>query len=312
MKNVKKAMAMVLSMALAASTLVVGAAYDDVPQTHENKVAIDLLGDLGVMVGDADSNNFRPEGTLKRSEAAAIVYRLRTGNTKADAYAGNTKFSDVSSNHWACGYINYAVSVNIISGYPDGTFKPDNEVTYAEFATMLVRALNKQEVESVQTWNPDTGVLETQDIPKTTFPAGYLAIAEEEGITNDIPSYGPNEPVVRATVAQMSYNTIFEAEYLNEVGKPNNYGNDASDIRTIASAVFKIEDYKGILGALEDYNLYGDKTGDDQFLLYDKDGSKISLPENEFEGLTKDMLGQEVKVYIKTSPPLWIRATWLP
>ena len=49
--------------------------------------------------------------------------------------------ADVPANSWASGYINVAVTMGIINGYPDGTFKPENPVTYAEALKMILAAI---------------------------------------------------------------------------------------------------------------------------------------------------------------------------
>ena len=59
------------------------------------------------------------------------------------------KFSDVSTSHWANGVISYASEEkmkngqNIVNGYPDGTFKPEDNITNAELLKMLVVATKK-------------------------------------------------------------------------------------------------------------------------------------------------------------------------
>lgn len=48
-------------------------------------------------------------------------------------------YSDVPPNHWASGYITLATWLFLMGGYPDGTFKPDRQVTRAELAKVAVR-----------------------------------------------------------------------------------------------------------------------------------------------------------------------------
>ena len=65
-------------------------------------------------------------------------------NRTADAKGqmGNTKFADMNNEakKWASGYVNVAVSEDIIAGFEDGTFRPDEQVTYAQVVKMLVCA----------------------------------------------------------------------------------------------------------------------------------------------------------------------------
>ncbi|MGI6031351.1 MAG: S-layer homology domain-containing protein, partial [Eubacteriales bacterium] len=298
MNNLKKALALVMSMALAASTLVAGAAsYDDVPATHTNAQAISLLGDLGVMVGDAGTGDFRPDGTLKRSEAAAIVYRLRTGKTNAENFAGAASEMTDIEGHWAAGYIKYCEAESIISGYPDKTFRPDQEVTYAEFTTMLVRALNLQEVKEVSTIVD--GVINTEKVVTTTFPNGYIAIADKQGI-NDKVSLSTNEPADRASVAQMAYNAIFEADYLKTIGERDN-------IYTLSEEVFKLTKVSDtIVTAVGDVKCVSASAADTDEVTFD---SAVGTEKNVESGhslsgsyefaVDPALVGQQVDVYYK-------------
>ena len=57
------------------------------------------------------------------------------------AFASTENFTDVSGNHWAHPFIDTLKSTDIISGYPDGTFKPNANVRIDEFIAMTVKAL---------------------------------------------------------------------------------------------------------------------------------------------------------------------------
>ncbi len=59
-------------------------------------------------------------------------------------------FPDVSDNHWAAAEIKILSEQGVIVGYPDGTFKPDENVTRAEFAAMAIRALGQQHTKVAQ------------------------------------------------------------------------------------------------------------------------------------------------------------------
>jgi len=63
------------------------------------------------------------------------------------------QFPDVSKNHWAAGQIEILSEKGVIVGYPDGTFKPDDNVTRAEFASMAIKALGQENTRVAQPVN---------------------------------------------------------------------------------------------------------------------------------------------------------------
>lgn len=83
----------------------------------------------------------------KTTVAAALSVSLLVGASIAQAASS---FRDVPSNHWARNVVDWGVAQQIIAGYPDGTFRPSQHVTEAEFLTMLVRAYKPQLPQIVQ------------------------------------------------------------------------------------------------------------------------------------------------------------------
>jgi len=78
---------------------------------------------------------------MKKTIVVALSTSLLVGAGIAQAA---TSFKDVPTGHWARGVVDWGVSQQIIAGYPDGTFRPAQRVTEAEFLTMLVRAYKPQ------------------------------------------------------------------------------------------------------------------------------------------------------------------------
>ncbi|CFJ17104.1 Hexagonal wall protein [Mycobacterium tuberculosis] len=108
---------------------------------NPNKDSILKLNYAGVLKGYTDGT-FRPQNEVTRAEFAKVAV-LAMGYTEEQAklLQGTTVFKDLPANHWATGYINLAVSQGIIKGYPDGTFKPNNNVKIAEALTVYVQGL---------------------------------------------------------------------------------------------------------------------------------------------------------------------------
>ena len=60
------------------------------------------------------------------------------------------QFPDVAKDHWAAKQIEILTDAGVIVGYPDGTFKPDEDVTRAEFASMAIKALGQEHTKVAQ------------------------------------------------------------------------------------------------------------------------------------------------------------------
>ena len=122
------------------------------------EASVNLLQELGIVDGYQDGT-YKPNNTVTRAELAKLIIVSLGRESAADSLKGSTDYSDVVANSWASGYINCCNTLGIIKGYPDGTFKPNNTVTYAEAATMLLRALNY-----------------TRELEKEKWPTGYCFI----------------------------------------------------------------------------------------------------------------------------------------
>jgi hypothetical protein len=109
------------------------AAYTDIGSLHWAYEAIAFCQDTGFMIGYPDGS-FGPEKLLTRAELCTAVTRI-----KKLALSPNHPFSDVDG-HWAVEYIGGMYTEKFISGYPDGTFKPDNMITRAEAVTITCKS----------------------------------------------------------------------------------------------------------------------------------------------------------------------------
>ena len=158
---------LVLSMVLGSIGFAFAAPADVEGTDYED--AVTRLAALEILSGFPDGT-FRPEETVTRAQFAKIMVTALGVGEAAKYAAGQTVFADVAGNHWAAGYINVASDMKIINGYGDGNFGPEDQVTYAQAVTMIVRALGYE--------------------PKATamggYPGGYLAIAAEKEITEDV------------------------------------------------------------------------------------------------------------------------------
>ena len=95
---------------------------------------------MGIFTGYPDKT-FKPDRSITRSEFLAVTIRALNFDKYVSGFKGATKYPDTAVDHWSTGYINMGTAFGIVKGYPDGTFRPDANVSYAEACTMLVRML---------------------------------------------------------------------------------------------------------------------------------------------------------------------------
>lgn len=120
-------------------------------------------------------------------------------------------YSDIS-NHWAKDFINDLISKNILSGYQDGTIKPDKNISRAELTTIVAKAMGLKSAE-----NPVLDFADKASIP--SWAAGYIAVAKEKGIVlgyND-KTFGPNKNCTRQEAVTIIMNAFKLGESDNKL-----------------------------------------------------------------------------------------------
>ena len=85
---------------------------------------------------------------MKQFLAKALVLLAVFGFTSLTSFAKD--YHDLPENHWAYKQIQILTDFNVVVGYPDGNYRPDQQVTRAEFATMVVKAFEQQNAEIVK------------------------------------------------------------------------------------------------------------------------------------------------------------------
>ena len=118
------------------ANLLTGCTYTDVPDGHWANTAISTMTGLDIVRG-YDAATFGPGDPITRAQFAAICARFDTGKSN-----GSRTFSDIKG-HWAKAYIERAAELGWISGFQDGTFRPDAYITRAQAVTMINRMLNR-------------------------------------------------------------------------------------------------------------------------------------------------------------------------
>lgn len=113
--------------------------FADVSAGHWAADAIAYVQRSGLMLGD-DRGLFRPEDVVTRAEIASIISRLLPSS--AANQPSVVPFSDTQG-HWAADAIRKASQAGLLSGYPDGTFRPERKLTRAETVQVLNKLLER-------------------------------------------------------------------------------------------------------------------------------------------------------------------------
>ncbi|MFJ6210426.1 S-layer homology domain-containing protein [Lysinibacillus sp. NPDC092081] len=106
----------------------------DVPHSHPYYQQITLLQQAGII--DGSNGAFRPNAYITRAQMAKMMV-LAFGLTPE----GNSTFKDVDPSHWASGYIAALADHNIALGDENGNFRPNENLTRAQFTAFMYRAL---------------------------------------------------------------------------------------------------------------------------------------------------------------------------
>lgn len=185
----KKLLVTLLVLTFILSSFSVGFAADEPVKLPSEVVRAKALGYLK---GDAQGN-LNLDKPVTRAEALALIVRISGLEKSAELMSGQTKFADANvdpSLQWATGYINLGVGNQIVNGYPDGTFKGNDQVTYAEMAKMLLYAMKY-------------GVT----VEGGVWPAAVMGKADDLDIFKKVNAL-PDLPALRGDVVKMIDNAL--------------------------------------------------------------------------------------------------------
>ena len=122
-----------------------------------------------------------PNGQITRAEVATIFFRLLRDEVRDGAFTTSNTYSDVAYGKWYNNPISTMSALGIITGYPDGTFKPDQNITRAEAMTLINRVLERKPespadlLTNMNKWtdNMDTSKWYYLDVQEATNSHGY-------------------------------------------------------------------------------------------------------------------------------------------
>ncbi|MBP1736274.1 MAG: S-layer y protein [Oscillospiraceae bacterium] len=271
MRNLKKVLSLVMALAMSlslanvalaapvASTTTKASTSTSTTFTDESSIenidAVSLLATLGILSGYEDGT-FLPAQAVTRAEAAKIVCYLLLGEDAASALsdaAVTTGFTDVDGQgyDWATGFIQYAATNGIISGYGDSKFGPADTVTTYQLAKMILCGLG------YGVNGEYTGSYWATNVAVQAVKSGVL----EKGATN--------VACTRDDTALIAYNSLFaylvswssDDNKYNYITEENDAGDDVK--QTLAIQNYDYQTAKGVLGYDSDDGYYIDVVNTD-------------------------------------------------
>ena len=170
-----------------------GKAYSPVTFVNSKAAELNRTDHFAFLVGYT-GGTFGPERNMTRAEVTTMFARLLTEQIEADKTYSST-FNDVAKNCWAANYIGYMQQFGIITGYSDGSFRPDAPVTRAEFAAIASRFEKLTE-----------GSKSFTDVPNTYWATRYINFAATRGWVTGYSdgTFKPENPITRAEVAAVT------------------------------------------------------------------------------------------------------------
>lgn len=180
-----------LSGLLIAVLLITGSAVPSsaASSTSAADSATVILASMGII--SADSNgDYGLEKTVTRSEFAKMLVMASSYKDLVDTASKSSPYKDVASGHWAAPYIKIAVSNSLMTGYSDGTFRPDSTITLEQGVNSVLKLLG-------YTTSDFTGA----------FPTAQMNVYYSNGLSKNI-SGGVGTLMTKGIAANLIYNML--------------------------------------------------------------------------------------------------------
>ncbi len=185
------------------------------PTDNTRKYTVDIFGNehpthIGYISGYPDGS-VQADGPITREEIAAVLYRVKNKTYDEPVPTTGDVFLDVGIGRWSVSEIEYLAHYGIISGYPDGEYKPERNLTRAEFAALIRRFAKLEDTETENVFpDVDEGLWAYGDIMAiskagliegyedgTFRPENEITRAEVMTIINKMLGRNPSEPYVK-------------------------------------------------------------------------------------------------------------------
>ncbi len=280
---VKRLTAVSLAALIAAgsSSLMVSAkTFEDVNSEYDYAEQVDLLSDIGVILGTSDTE-FSPEEPVTREQMAMLLYRLMLGRNNAGS-VNSSPFTDITNDTYF-GAISWAYASGYILGTGENTFEPQGGITMQDAMTILVRALGQSNA------NMNKG-----------YPWTYIDAGLKLELDNQLEGIGYTQILTRGQVAALLYNAL-TAEYL--IPKTAANGLTYLEKTSIIENVFGYEIKDAVVTATNNYAIgASDTVIKNGYVTLTSEGGafSVSFEELGLDGSPDAWLGRELRVICKT------------
>ncbi|WP_426451083.1 S-layer homology domain-containing protein [Paenibacillus sp. S-38] len=169
--------------------------------SHWAQADIELLASKGLISG-VTTSEFQPDRAITRAEFAALIVR----SIELPSVTSSTYFTDVNASAWYAGTVASAVYADIINGYEDNTFRPNDSATREELAAIIVRALDNVQISAhVPQATQDKLLSGYTDANEVVWAQQELAAALNAHLINGVADnqLGSSKPATRAEAAVM-------------------------------------------------------------------------------------------------------------
>jgi hypothetical protein len=273
MKNLKKVLALVLVIAMVMGFAVSASAaeFSDADLVAEqNQTAVDVLTALNIIEGFEDGS-FKPEASVTRAQVAKMIaVAFNEGDESINELYRNapTTLTDISGT-WAEGYIKYMANVGYISGFPDGTYRPDAAVTPNQLCQIMLNILG---------YDIDTTVSWATAVQAKSFSVGLL-----KNVSTAVGSECP-----RQEAAQIIYNALNM-----EILEANTLGVKVGSGETILTKYLGAAKRNVVVTDNEEASLNSDSVQEAGITLVNNESAKLNW------STTMDMIGQSYTIWTK-------------
>lgn len=187
-------------------------AFKDVPANYWAKTYIEALASRNILAGFPDGT-FKPNEPVTRAQFAAIITKAFTPNAKREV----TNFADVNRNFWAYQVIQSAYQGGFVSGYPDRTFKPQQQIPRVQVLVSLASGLGL----TADNQNVLTVYSDASQIPN--YATAPVAAATARQLVVNYPTVkqlNPNREATRAEVAAFVYQALVSRGSVQAIPSP--------------------------------------------------------------------------------------------